>query len=67
MVKPLLLVFSFIPFKGKEDKILNILPGLGTRHLKEVVELVSPAALCQAPPWGTSCYTRALASAGAAP
>ena len=40
--KPLLLVFPFIPFKGKKDKILNIILDLRTWCLIEFnLELVS--------------------------
>lgn len=64
--KPLLLVFSLIPFKGKEDKILNIILDLRTWCLKEFnLELVSLAAAARHP-LGTPCFTTASVSAGTA-
>lgn len=64
--KPLLLVFSLIPFKGKEDKILNIILDLRTWCLKEFnLELVSLAAAARHC-LGTPCFTIASVSAGTA-
>lgn len=65
--KPLLLVFPFIPFKGKKDKILNIILDLRTWCLIEFnLELVSLAAAAARHPLGTPCFATASASAGTA-